>query len=105
MSSGFTNSVLLTVYKVKYSNRTARGDPVGAMVGAGLSDGVALGLELIVGAGLGCKVLVGDAEGLALSLGSGENVGSELSGRDSLRNLALDLISPGPFQPRSMARW
>ncbi len=31
-----------------------------------------------------------------------ENVGSELSGRDSLRNLPLDLISPGPFQPRSI---
>jgi len=31
-----------------------------------------------------------------------ENVGSELSGRDSLRSLPLDLISPGPFQPRSI---
>jgi len=31
-----------------------------------------------------------------------ENVGSELSGRDSLRNVPLDLISPGPFQPRSI---
>jgi len=31
-----------------------------------------------------------------------ENVGSELSGRDSLRSLPLDLISPGPFQPRSV---
>jgi len=31
-----------------------------------------------------------------------ENVGSELSGRDSLKSLPLDLISPGPFQPRSV---
>ena len=31
-----------------------------------------------------------------------EDVGSELSGGDSLRSLPLDLISPGPFQPRSV---
>jgi len=31
-----------------------------------------------------------------------ENVGSELSGRDALKSLPLDLISPGPFQPRSI---
>jgi len=31
-----------------------------------------------------------------------ENVGSELSNGDSLRSLPLDLISPGPFQPRSV---
>ena len=31
-----------------------------------------------------------------------ENVGSELSDGELLRNLPLDLISPGPFQPRSV---
>ncbi len=31
-----------------------------------------------------------------------ENVGSELTGRDTLKSLPLDLISPGPFQPRSI---
>jgi ParB family chromosome partitioning protein len=31
-----------------------------------------------------------------------DNVSSESTGRDSLRNLPLDLISPGPFQPRSI---
>ena len=31
-----------------------------------------------------------------------DNVGSESSGRDSLKSLPLDLISPGPFQPRSI---
>lgn len=31
-----------------------------------------------------------------------DNVGSELTGRDSLISLPLDLISPGPFQPRSI---
>lgn len=31
-----------------------------------------------------------------------ENVGSETSGRDSLKSLPLDLISPGPYQPRSI---
>jgi ParB family chromosome partitioning protein len=31
-----------------------------------------------------------------------DNVGSELTGRDSLKSLPLDLISPGPFQPRSI---
>ncbi len=31
-----------------------------------------------------------------------ENVNSESSGRDSLRSLPLDVISPGPYQPRSI---
>jgi len=31
-----------------------------------------------------------------------DNANFESSGRDSLRNLPLDLISPGPFQPRSI---
>lgn len=31
-----------------------------------------------------------------------DNVGSELTGRDTLISLPLDLISPGPFQPRSI---
>lgn len=31
-----------------------------------------------------------------------ENVGTEVSGGDSLKSLPLDLISPGPFQPRSI---
>jgi len=31
-----------------------------------------------------------------------ENAAGETSGRDSLRSLPLDLISPGPFQPRSI---
>lgn len=31
-----------------------------------------------------------------------DNASAESSGRDSLRSLPLDLISPGPFQPRSI---
>ena len=31
-----------------------------------------------------------------------ENAASESSGRDTLRSLPLDIISPGPFQPRSI---
>jgi ParB family chromosome partitioning protein len=31
-----------------------------------------------------------------------ENAAAESSGRDSLRSLPLDLISPGPYQPRSV---
>ena len=31
-----------------------------------------------------------------------ENVAAEASGRDTLKSLPLDLISPGPFQPRSI---
>ena len=31
-----------------------------------------------------------------------EKVGSELSGSDVLKSLPLDLISPGPYQPRSI---
>ena len=31
-----------------------------------------------------------------------DNVGSELTGKDTLISLPLDLISPGPFQPRSI---
>jgi len=31
-----------------------------------------------------------------------DNMDSDSSGGDSLKNLALDLISPGPFQPRSV---
>ena len=31
-----------------------------------------------------------------------DNVGSELTGKDTLLSLPLDLISPGPFQPRSI---
>jgi ParB family chromosome partitioning protein len=31
-----------------------------------------------------------------------ENADSEMSGRDALKSLPLDLISPGPFQPRSI---
>ena len=31
-----------------------------------------------------------------------DNVGSESTGRDTLKNMPLDLITPGPFQPRSI---
>ena len=31
-----------------------------------------------------------------------DNVGSELAGKDTLVSLPLDVISPGPFQPRSI---
>ena len=31
-----------------------------------------------------------------------DNVGSEIAGKDTLISLPLDLISPGPFQPRSI---
>jgi ParB family chromosome partitioning protein len=31
-----------------------------------------------------------------------ENADSEMSGRDALKSLPLDLITPGPFQPRSI---
>ena len=31
-----------------------------------------------------------------------DNVGSESTGRDTLKSLPLDIITPGPFQPRSI---
>jgi len=31
-----------------------------------------------------------------------ENAASETSGRDTLKSLPLDIISPGPYQPRSI---